>query len=71
VAIAPIVAEMDSAAYVNLKVYNLFKTSDIFFKYPYPKPDMFWHPGKRIKIKMIKTLNPNYAPIWIVVLVCC
>jgi hypothetical protein len=39
----------------------VFKTSDIFLKYPYPKPDMFWHWGKIIKIKMTKTLNPNYT----------
>jgi len=38
---------MHILGYLNLKIYNLFKTLDIFSKYLYPKPDMFWHLGKK------------------------
>lgn len=43
--------------YINLKRYILFITLDTCKKYLYPKFNMFWYLGKKLKVNMIQTSN--------------
>jgi hypothetical protein len=44
---------MHILGYVNLKIYNLL-SSNIFLKYLYLKPDVFWYLGKKIRVKNLR-----------------